>query len=226
MARYECDLHTHSVRSDGNDTVIELIDHAAEAGLKVLALTDHDVRPPVAIEMDGETIDVKAYAKQKGVAFIGGIEYSCDTDVDDVHIVGLGCDFSMPAFLAAEQAMAKSKVDAYRKLTEVLTQHGILIDWSDVLQNADGSLRAEDAVQRKHVFETIARKGYTKTWQEAKLLVRDNPAYNIRREKIDPIEAIGIIRSAGGIAILAHPHLIDETVEKNGESVSRQDYIE
>ena len=226
MARYECDLHTHSVRSDGNDTVIELIDHAALAGLRVLALTDHDVRPPVEVEVDGETVDVKAYAKQKGVSFIGGIEYSCDTDVDDVHIVGLGCDFSMPAFLAAEQAMAKSKVDAYRALTEVLAQNGILVDWSDVLRNADGSSRPEDAVQRKHIFETIARKGYTKTWQEAKLLVRDNPVYNIRREKIDPLDAIGIIRAAGGVAILAHPHLIDETVEKIGVKISRKDYIE
>lgn len=226
MARYECDLHTHSVRSDGNDTVIELIDHAASAGLRVLALTDHDVRPPVEVEVDGGTVDVKAYAKQKGVSFIGGIEYSCDTDVDDVHIVGLGCDFSMPAFLAAEQAMAKSKVDAYRALTEVLTRNGILVDWSHVLQNADGSSRPEDAVQRKHIFETIARKGYTKTWQEAKLLVRDNPVYNIRREKIDPLDAIHIIRAAGGVAILAHPHLIDETVEKNGEKISRRDYIE
>ena len=226
MARYECDLHTHSVRSDGNDAVIELIDHAASAGLRVLALTDHDVRPPVEVEVDGETVDVKAYAKQKGVSFIGGIEYSCDTDVDDVHIVGLGCDFSMPAFLAAEQAMAKSKVDAYRALTEVLAQNGILVDWSDVLQNADGSSRPEDAVQRKHIFETIARKGYTKTWQEAKLLVRDNPVYNIRREKIDPLDAIQIIRAAGGVAILAHPHLIDETVEKNGVKISRKTYIE
>ena len=226
MARYECDLHTHSVRSDGNDTVIELIDQAAEAGLKVLALTDHDVRPPVETEMDGETIDVKAYAKQKGVAFIGGIEYSCDTDVDDVHIVGLGCDFTQPDFLAVEQAMAKSKVDAYRKLTEVLTQNGILVDWKDVLRNADGSSRAEDAVQRKHVFETIARKGYTKTWQEAKLLVRDNPDYNIRREKIDPLDAISIIRRAGGIAILAHPHLIDAQIEKNGRTIDRETYIE
>ena len=64
MARYECDLHTHSVRSDGNDTVIELIEHAALDGLRVLALTDHDVRPPVAVELDGESVDAKAYAKQ------------------------------------------------------------------------------------------------------------------------------------------------------------------
>ncbi len=226
MVRYECDLHTHSVRSDGNDTVLELIDHAADEGLRVLALTDHDVRPPETICFDGQEMETKAYARQSGVSFIGGIEYSCDTDVDDVHIVGLGCDFSMPEFLAAEQAMARSKADAYRALTEVLTHHGILVRWEEVLENADGSRRAEDAVQRKHIFETIARKGFAKTWQEAKLMVRDNPDYNIRREKIDPADAIGIIRRAGGVAILAHPHLIDETIEKNGESISRADYIE
>lgn len=226
MARYECDLHTHSVRSDGNDTVVELIDHAAQAGLKVLALTDHDMRPPVTVEVNGESIDVKTYAKQKGVAFIGGIEYSCDTDVDDVHIVGLGCDFTQPDFLAVEQAMTKSKVDAYKKLTYVLTRNGILVSWDDVLAGGAQGRRADDAVQRKHIFETIASKGYAKTWQEAKLLVRDNPDYNIRREKIDPLDAIGIIRRAGGVAILAHPHLIDAQIEKNGRIIDRETYIE
>ena len=226
MARYECDLHTHSVRSDGNDTVLELLDHAAQAGLKVLALTDHDVRPPVTVEVGCESVDVKACAKQKGVSFIGGIEYSCDTDVDDVHIVGLGCDFTQPDFLRVEQAMAKSKVDAYRKLTELLTRNGILVSWEDVLAGGAQGRRADDAVQRKHIFETIASKGYTKTWQEAKLLVRDNPDYNIRREKIDPLEAIAIIRKSGGVAILAHPHLIDAQIEKNGRLIDRETYIE
>ena len=96
MPRYLCDLHTHSWRSDGNDSVTELIDRAAALGMKVLALTDHDIRPPLTLEAEGIAKSPKAYATQKGLAFIPGIEYSCDTWVDDVHVVGLGCDFTHP----------------------------------------------------------------------------------------------------------------------------------
>ncbi len=226
MPRYLCDLHTHSLRSDGNDTVRELIDHAAEAGMKVIALTDHDVCPPEAIDVDGVMVDPVAYAADKGLAFVPGIEYSCDTFVDDVHIVGLGCDFSLPDFLEAERAMAQSKVNAYRKLTEVLVENGIHVTWDDVLEGGAQGRRADGEVQRKHIFEAIAQKGYAKSWQEAKLLVRDNPVYNVRREKIDPLQAIAIIKKAGGIPILAHPYLIDEMVCANGMETTRGEYIE
>ena len=123
--------------------------------------------------------------------------------------------------------MVRSKTNAYRQLTEILTENNIRVSWEDVLNGGPHGRRAEDEVQRKHIFEAIALKGYTKTWQEAKLLVRDNPAYNVRREKIDPAEAIKIILDAGGIPILAHPNLIDETVYRDGEELMpRAAYIE
>ncbi|MDD4462582.1 MAG: PHP domain-containing protein, partial [Eubacteriales bacterium] len=92
-AKYPCDMHTHSNRSDGNDSPQALIDLAVERGLRVLVLSDHDVRPPKQIEIDGRTIDPVEYAASRGLIFIPGIEFSCDTENDDVHIVGIGCDF-------------------------------------------------------------------------------------------------------------------------------------
>ncbi len=67
IPEYNCDLHTHSLRSDGNDTVKELIDLACTIGMKMIALTDHDVCPPKLIEVDGEKIEPGSTLYPKGL---------------------------------------------------------------------------------------------------------------------------------------------------------------
>ena len=229
IPKYLCDMHTHSTRSDGNDTVKELIDIAISIGMKVLVLSDHDVRPPRVIRADGGDISPREYARSKGLCFIPGIEFSCDTFVDDVHIVGMGCDFEHPVMEANEKAMIQSKIKGYRKLTEILCEHGIDVPWDEILsaRGPDGISRKPKDIQRKHIFEAIAKKGYCTSWQDAKIMVRNNPAYNVQRKKIDPEDAILAIHTAGGIAILAHPYLIDEKVTRgNGQQMTRENYIE
>jgi len=222
---YPVDLHCHTKRSDGNDTPKELIDEAVKIGMKVIAITDHDIVPPSEIEVDGKNMDLLKYASDKGLCVIGGYEFSCDTNVDDVHIIGLGCDWQSSGILREMDNAVQSKVEGYRKLTEVLTKNSINVTWEDVLYN-DGKPRKPQEVQRKHIFEAIAQKGYAGTWQEAKLLVRDNNEYNIKREKADPVKAVDIIHKAGGVAILAHPFLIDEYVRLQGCMLSREKYID
>lgn len=221
---YPCDMHTHSTRSDGNDSPQALIDCAAEMGLRVLVLSDHDVRPPKQIMIGSRSIDPVEYAAKKDIIFIPGIEISCDTLNDDVHIVGIGCDFDTPEMLEAEQFAQNSKVNGYRRLTEILCEHDIKVTWQDILENQGKPRRPED-VQRKHIFEAIAAAGFAESWAEAKLMVRDNPAFSVKREKIDPVRAIEIIRQSGGLAILAHPYLIDEEIT-DGTAMSRERYID
>lgn len=226
MSTYPVDLHTHSIRSDGNDTVEELIEFAVAAGCRAIALTDHDMCFPDAITLrNGQEVEPVSYAASRGLILIPGIEISCDTNVDDVHIVGLGCDGNHPAMRAAEEFAKQSKVRGYRKLTEVLCENGIMVTWEDVKNSSDPP-RRDDEVQRKHIFETIARKGYCASWSEAKLMVRDNPTFNVKREKIDPLKAIETIHAAGGLAILAHPWLIDELIPLQDVTVTRQAYID
>ena len=96
-AAYECDLHSHTTRSDGNDTPRESIDRAAARGLRILAITDHDVLPPAEVSLpDGSVREIHAYAGERGVCLLRGIEFSCETEIQDVHIVGLGCDWEGP----------------------------------------------------------------------------------------------------------------------------------
>ena len=232
-ARYACDLHCHTTRSDGNDSPRELIDNAAVAGLSVLGLTDHDIVPPVTLEReDGTSIKCIDYAHERGVTLIPGYEFSCDTFVDDVHICAYGCNWSHPALLEEIAAAERSKIDGYRELCEILTRKGMPLDWArDVLcqKLADGSVkvRKDGEIQRKHIFEAMAAKGYVPNWSAAKIMVRDDPELNVRRRKIDPCAAIRLIHACGGVAILAHPYLIDETVTPEGAGAeTRKAYIE
>ncbi len=209
-------MHTHTVRSDGNDTPEELLRNAADADLRVVAITDHDAPPP----LDESLFEM---AKELGITYVPGYEFSCDTWVDDVHICGYAMNWAHPA-LAEEVALARnSKSEAYKKLCEILTSKGMAVNWDKDILNG----RAADEVERKHIFEAIAAKGYCPAWSDAKIMVRDDPELNVRRRKIDPLEAIALIHVCGGVAILAHPYLIDEKVFVNGtDAMTRSQYIE
>lgn len=224
-APYAVDLHTHSTRSDGGDTPQELIDNATKRGVKVLALTDHDVIPPQKIEVNGIMVDPVAYAKTKGIQFIPGIEFSCETLVDDVHVVALGCDFHHQKILDMNRKIVQSKIDSYYQLTALLTEKGMPIAWDEVL-NYGGIPRKPEDVQKKIIFNLMAEKGYTDTWIEAKLLCRNNPEYGIKRKKPSAVEIIRLIHEVGGIAILAHPYLIDDVVRVDDRKMSRDDFID
>ena len=62
----------------------------------------------------------------------------------------------------------------------------------------------------------MAAKGFTQSWNEAKNLVQGDPELNVKRRKIDPVAAIELIHRCGGVAVLAHPYLIEETVRPGG----------
>lgn len=232
-ARYPCDMHCHTVRSDGNDTPQELIDNAVRVGLYALAITDHDIPPPDRVELaDGTETGAVEYAARRGVRLLLGYEFSCDTQVDDVHICGYGLDWRHPDLLEEVAAAKRSKADAYEELCRRLTARGMPVDWqADILHftRPDGTpgVRDPDEVQRKQIFEAMALRGHAKTWSDAKILVRDDPELNVSRRKIDPRAAIELIHRAGGIAVLAHPYLIDETVAAAGRGAcSRAAYID
>ncbi len=224
MAHYPCDLHTHTICSDGQDTYIELLNNAKKAELQVVAITDHDIRPLETITVNGIEMTPESYAQQLGIVLLRGIEISCDTYVEDVHIVGIGCDFEDARFVQLEAKISDSKIGAYRELANRLSKYGSLT-WQDVLANAGRPL-AENEVQRKHIFEAMARHGYAEDWARAKLLVKNSPEYQILREKPSPEEAIQLILDTGGIPILAHPFLIEENPRLGGKVVTREKYID
>ena len=220
-APYECELHSHTVCSDGNDTPYELVEHAVDRGIRVLALTDHDVIPAESVVLpSGETREITAYASERGVCLIRGVEFSCETNIEDVHLLGLGCDWTSPELVEQARLIVESKEEAYTETIRRLNERGYAMTMDEVLTVGDHKIPLAD-LQKKRIFDVLAQKGYAKDWSEAKLLVREDKYFSVKRKKPGVLEIIDIVHRAGGIAILAHPYLIDEIVLWQGEEVPR-----
>lgn len=224
-ALYPCDLHTHSTRSDGCDTIPELIQRAAKCGIRILGIADHDVLPISSIEIDGEMTDIIQYAQIHSVCLIHGVEFSCETMVEDVHVIGYGCCWTHPALLELEAFCTASKMKAYKATLDRLTEFGFPLKLEEVLQQPGGRIDP-DKLQKKHIFEAMAKKGYFLDWITAKLFVRDHPSLNVKRQKPEAVRVIQVIQEADGLAVLAHPYLIDETITtQSGKFINRGDFI-
>jgi 3',5'-nucleoside bisphosphate phosphatase len=220
-----CDLHCHTSRSDGKDGLVEFIHNAVKQGMEIVAVTDHDIVLADFISIDGREIECTDYAKKLGLKLIPGIEISCDTDVEDVHMLGYGCNWSDLYFSNLDKFIKKSKIESYMKLIAALQKRGFYITLEDVLETGGGKGEPEK-IQKKHIFETLARKGYVSTWQEAKIMTQKDEAFKIKREKPNPADVIKEIHRSGGIAVLAHPYLIDDEVFVKGEKITRKEYID
>ena len=195
------DLHTHTLRSDGLLTPVELVTAAADAGVKLLAITDHDTLAGVReLRRDGTIPD--------GLEVVPGIEIN--TVVEDrgnvmegeVHILGLGVD---PNDEALEAALARQR-DARRlrfdRMVEKLRAQGVPIDRA--LEGLPATTE-EDALGRPRLARALIRCGYAQSVEDAfrQHLSRGRPAY-VPRQGLGPREAIQAIRDAGGLASLAH----------------------
>jgi predicted metal-dependent phosphoesterase TrpH len=219
-------LHSHTYLSDGADSVNELIDNAVESGLKVLALTDHDVLPPAEIHLPGGgSHSIVAWARSKGLCFLRGVEFSCETGLEDVHIIGLGCNWNDAELRGISREIAQYKADAYRETIRRLNDRGYKFTMEELLEFG-GSKVDILALQKKRIFDLMAAKGFTSDWAEAKLLIRGDDYLNVEREKPSAERIIRAVHNAGGITILAHPYLIDPVVCIDGQKVERWDYIE
>jgi len=200
--------------------------------MKAIAITDHDIIPAETEIVKGREIDLRSYARERGLILIFGYEFSTDTYVNDVHILGYELDWSAKKVHQEMERAKKSKGEAYRKLCAVLTSRGMAIDFENEIlrytdQNGVVHQRDPEEVQRKFIFEKMAEKGYAESWGAAKIQVQNDPELNIRREKIDPLYAIEMIHDCGGLAFLAHPYLIEEIVTPQGlGKMTRAEYIE
>lgn len=219
---YDCDLHGHTNRSDGNDSPLEFIHRAAERGVKVAAITDHDVVPPTTVQVAGEVWDIIDYAKSCGVNLLLGVEISCETDIEDVHLVCFGCQWESEFFEELNQLTIESKTGSYKVLVERLSEQGMELSWGEILDN-HGDPIEETAIQKKMIFNMMAEKGYVKDWSAGKLLVKD---LGVKRKKPEAVGVIRRIKEQGGTVILAHPYLIPAAVKYRGRFISRSTFIE
>ena len=199
------DLHTHSNASDGSMTPSELVRHAKGSGLRAVALTDHDTTAGLS--------EAKQTAEEIGIELVCGIELAAWQDRTELHIVGLDIDEEQPEFLAAMKEMQQIREERNQKMIPLMAEAGVDITL-EKLHEKEGS----GVLTRANFARYLISVGFVKSIDEAFRRYLDNsrPFY-LPRKKITPERAIALIRSAGGIPVLAHPMLyrLDrETLEK------------
>lgn len=191
-----CDLHTHTLHSDGVLTPEALVELAAARGVTVLAVTDHDTLAGLeAAQQRGRELDIEV---------VPGIELSVEADDQDIHL--LGYFVSRPhVLLEALQDIQRQRVHRAERIVERLAALGCPIDLDDVLQRARG-----DVVGRPHIAEVLVARGYASTLNEAfdRWIGTGRPAY-VAKDTLDLEAGVRLLRVAGGVPVVAHPGVSD-----------------
>ena len=188
------DLHTHTNCSDGTDTPAQLINKALAEGISVLAITDHDTT-------SGWSSAKQALRSDLSLAL--GAEISCLTsDGISVHMLGLLFDGENSAMQIMLEHTRDGRVPRAHKMIELLNAGGIKITMQDV-----ESVKPVGAtLGRPHIADALVKNGVVASRDEAFTdLLHNNSPFYVAHLAPTPEDAISIIRSAGGVAVIAHP---------------------
>lgn len=195
------DLHLHTTASDGSLSPEEVVDRAAELGLRVIAITDHDtVQGIEAAQKRGQ---------EAGVQVIPGIELSVRSDTEEVHLLGYGINVNAPQLHAHLEQFQTDRLRRLERMIERLVDLGYQLTLSEVLQAAGAG-----SPGRPHVARVLVDKGYFDSVTDVfdELLKEGRPAY-VPRRRIGLAEGVALIHQAGGLAVCAHPGLLKQPDE-------------
>ncbi|MEV7201384.1 PHP domain-containing protein [Streptomyces griseoluteus] len=200
------DLHCHSTASDGTDTPAELMRAAAGAGLDVVALTDHDTTRGHA-----EALAALA-ALPEGFTLVTGAELSCRIDGVSLHLLAYLFDPEEPALLAERELVRDDRVPRAHAMIAKLNALGVPVTWEQVEGIAAGG-----TVGRPHIASALVELGVVPSVSDAFTpeWLADGGRAHVEKHETDPLEAIRLVKSAGGVTVLAHP-----AAAKRGRTVS------
>ena len=203
MMKNCCDLHTHSVYSDGTWTPAQIIDEAEKIGLSAVALTDHNTTAGLA--------EFFQAAKGKNVQAIGGVELSTDYGEIELHIVGLFVqEKHFDAIESLVDEMKKRKEESNILLAEALNRAGYAVDFDKIKANTP-----KGHLNRAHFASALLEKGYVKSIAEAfDTLLSKTGGFYTQPRRLDVFETIRFLKEIGCVSVLAHPfqELNDEGV--------------
>jgi len=188
------DLHCHSVISDGTLTPEQLAARAKANGVELWALTDHD-------EIGGQA-RAAAAAAAAGLDYLSGVEISITFLGQTVHIVGLGFDVGDAQLRNGLQRTRGGRAQRARDMAEDLAHVGIKGSFEGALKYAGNP----DLISRTHFARFMVETGVCKDTYEVfrKYLTDGKPGY-VEHRWATLKEAVGWIRDAGGVAVVAHP---------------------
>jgi hypothetical protein len=186
------DLHLHSTASDGTSAPEVVVLAARDAGLRALALTDHDTVEGIAPARDA--------AKAAGMELVPGVELSAYEGTDEVHILGLHI-VQLDEMRDSLAVFREARRERAAGIVRLLNGLGVRITFDDVL-----AVAGDAAIGRPHVARAMVENGWAMDLRDAfdRYLGAGRPA-SLDKRRVSIPEAIELIHRCGGIAVLAHP---------------------
>ena len=188
------DLHTHTTCSDGTDSPRELVNKAIVQGLEVLGISDHDTTSGWE----------EATQSLRGTLQLAlGAEISCLTDHGmSVHMLGLLFDPNHKEMQTVLEETRDGRLPRMRKMIEKMQAEGMDISIEDV----EKAMPVGATMGRPHLADALVAKKIVKSRDEAFIdLLHNNSRFYVSHAAPTPVEAIALIRRAGGVAVIAHP---------------------
>lgn len=188
------DIHTHTTCSDGTDTPRELVNKAIVQGLEILGISDHDTTSGWA----------EATESLRGtLKLVLGSEISCLTnDGVSVHMLGLLFDPEHKEMQQVLEETRDGRLPRMRKMIAKMRAEGIDIS----IQDVELAMPAGATMGRPHLADALVAKKIVKSRDEAFVdLLHNESRFYVSHAAPTPVEAISLIRRAGGVAVIAHP---------------------
>ncbi|MDO5728221.1 MAG: PHP domain-containing protein [Actinomycetaceae bacterium] len=187
------DPHTHSTVSDGTQTPAELMESAAQAGLDIIGLTDHDTTAGW---------DEAAHAvASTGVKLLRGMEVTCRHHDTSVHLLSYLHDPADDTLVAICARTMESRATRAQKMVENLSAD-YPITWEQVQQYAP----KDGPIGRPHIADALVAVGAFTNRNECFIrALHPSGPYYVPHWSPDPVEATRVIRAAGGVPVIAHP---------------------
>lgn len=200
MSILNADLHCHSTISDGTLTPETLAARAKANGVELWSLTDHD-------EVAGQHRAMAA-ARELGMPYLTGTEISVTFANVTVHIVGLGFDPDHPAMVQGLAATRGGRGERAREMSDQLAKAGIPGAYEGALKYVGNP----ELISRTHFARYLVEAGACKDTNEVfrKYLTEGKPGF-VPHRWASLGNAVGWIREAGGVAVIAHPARYDHS---------------
>jgi hypothetical protein len=189
------DLHCHTTASDGRHSPTDLVQMAAELGLRAIAVCDHD---------STEGLDeALAAGRVAGIEVIPAVELSCDVAEGELHMLGYYPNYAQGSFQAELSRLREGRVGRAQAMVGKLIALGYPISFERVQD-----LAGDGAIGRPHIAQALIEARLVQNKGEAfdRLIGRRGPAY-VERAKLSPVDACRMIRSVGGLPVFAHPFI-------------------
>ncbi len=191
------DLHLHTYHSDGTFSPEEVVQRAKALRLATIGITDHDTVEgiPAAQQAAGQEVEV-----------IPGAELTVAFKDRELHILGYGLRIKDPTLVAFLSQMQAYRVDRIQAMIDRLRQHGVSVTLEEVR-----AIAGKGSLGRPHLAEALVKRGAVSSLEEAfQRYIGDHAPYFVKGATLTVPKAVELIRGAGGVTVLAHPHRIVE----------------